>query len=210
MWSKRNNPAVVAGTEGYADDAEWLIPRYESVDFLEKYRAVAHLFPEVPSMTLDVGAGTGADAGWLAQKGHQVVAVEPVAAFREAGRRLHPSSTIEWLDDSLPKLPKVLAPKTGFDLVLVSAVWNHLAPAEREQAMSRFASVVAAGRHLILSIRYGRSPANRRVFDVSVDETIQLAATYHFRAVVNVQMASVQLLNRQAGVTWSWLAFVKE
>jgi SAM-dependent methyltransferase len=203
-------PAVVAGTEGYAEDAEWLIPRYEGVDFLEKYRAVAHLFPKEPNMILDVGAGTGADAGWLAQKGHQVVAVEPVAAFREAGRRLHPSPAIKWLDDSLPKLPKVLPPKKGFDLVLVSAVWNHLARAEREQAMTRFASLVAAGRQLILSIRYGPGPDNRRVFDVSVDETIQLAARHHFKTVVNVQTASVQLLNRQAGVTWSWLAFVRE
>lgn len=201
---------MVAGTEGYAENAEWLIPRYESVDFLEKYRAVAHVLPKEPSVILDVGAGTGADAGWFSQKGHQVLAVEPVAAFRAAGRRLHPSPAIEWVDDCLPKLLKVLPPKKGFDLVLVSAVWNHLAPAEREQAMSRLAALVAAGRQLILSIRYGPCPANRRVFDVSVDETIRLAAKHHFKAVVNVQTASVQMLNRQAGVTWSWLAFVKE
>lgn len=201
---------MIAGTEGYAEDAEWLVPRYESVDFLEKYRAVAHLLPQEPNMILDVGAGTGADAGWLAQRGHQVVAVEPVGAFREAAVRLHPSPAIEWVDDSLPNLLKVLPPKKGFDVILVSAVWNHLAPDEREQAMSRFGSLIAAGRQLILSIRHGPCPANRRMFDVSVDETIRLAATHHFKPVVSVQTASVQVLNQQAGVTWSWLAFIKE
>lgn len=202
-----NTPALVSGTAGYAEDAEWLIPRYESVDFLEKYRAVIHLFPEAPSAILDVGAGTGADAGWLAQKAHRVVAVEPVAAFREAGIKLHPSSRIDWLDDSLPQLLKVQRNKKGFDLVLVSAVWNHLAPAEREQAISRLATLVATGGHLILSIRHGIAPANRRMFDVSTDETTRLATAHHFKLVVNAQTPSVQLLNRQAGVTWSWLAF---
>ena len=203
-------PAVVAGTEGYAGDAEWLIPRYESVDFLEKYRAVAHLFPQKPARILDVGAGTGADAGWLAKKGHQVMAVEPVAAFREAGRRLHPSPMIEWVDDSLPALSAIPPSQESFDLVLVSAVWHHLSVAEREQAMSRFAALVGVGRPLIFSIKNGPHPANRRVFDVSVEETILLAAAHHFKSVVNLRAASVQILNRQAGVTWSWLAFVRQ
>lgn len=204
-----NTSPLVAGTEGYAEDAEWLVPRYESVDFPQKYQAVAHLFPEVPNMILDVGAGTGADAECFSQKGHKVVAVEPVAAFREAGRTLHPSPMIEWVDDSLPKLLNVLPPKKGFDLVLASAVWNHVAPSESEQAMSRLASLVAAGGQLILSIGHGPCPPNRRMFDVSADETIRLAATHRFKVVVSAQTASVQVLNRQAGVTWSWLAFMK-
>ncbi len=204
-----DTPAVVSGTEGYAEDAEWLIPRYESIDFLEKFRAVIHLFPDAPSRILDMGAGTGADAGWLAQKAHHVVAVEPVAEFREAGARLHPLPGINWLDDSLPGLTKVQPQQQGFDLVLVSAVWNHLASAERALAMSRLASLLAAGRHLVISLRHGPFPVNRRMFDVSVDETIRLAAAHRFRAVVNARTSSVQLLNRQAGVTWSWLAFQK-
>jgi 2-polyprenyl-3-methyl-5-hydroxy-6-metoxy-1,4-benzoquinol methylase len=202
--------AKVAGTEGYTDDAGWLIPRYESVDFLEKYRAVVHLFPKGPGLILDVGAGTGVDAGWLAQKGHHIVAVEPVAAFREVGGKLHPSHRIEWLDDSLPTLSKVVSQEKLFDVVLLSAVWNHLSSGEREQAMPNLAALVAPGRLLILSIRHGPSPANRRMFNVSVDETIRLAFTHRLKLVANAQTASTQLLNRQAGVTWSWLAFESE
>lgn len=203
-------PVDVPGTEGYEEDAGWLIPRYESVSSVEKYRAVLHLFPESPSLILDVGAGTGVDAGWLVQKGHQIVAVEPVAAFRNAGVKLHPSPRIEWIEDSLPKLSKIVPRKKCFDLVLVSAVWNHLDSEAREQAMSSLASLVAAGRSLILSIRHGAPPINRRMFDVSADETIRLAAAHRFRLVMSAQTASTQLLNRQAGVTWSWLAFTSE
>lgn len=204
------SPVDVPGTEGYEDDAGWLIPRYESVSSAEKFRAVLHLFPESPSLILDVGAGTGVDAGWLVQQGHRIIAVEPVAAFRDAGSKLHSSPRIEWIEDSLPKLSKIMSRKKRFDLVLVSAVWNHLDPEAREHAMSSLASLVEVDRSLILSIRHGEPPINRRMFDVSVDETIRLAASHRLRLVTSTQTASTQLLNQQAGVTWSWLAFTNE
>lgn len=200
-------PAAVAGTEGYVEDAAWLIPRYESIDPAEKYRAVAHLFPESPGTILDVGAGTGVDAGWLARHGHRVVAVEPVAALRYAGARLHAAPGIAWVEDSFPTLSNVIPPENGFDAVIASAVWNHLDLAQREQAMSRLAALIGADRPLILSLRHGPSPANRRMFDVSHEETIGLAAAHGFTLAAHIRTTSLQAINRQAGVTWSWLAF---
>jgi len=88
---------VVPGTEGYADDAAWLIPRYAEVSFEEKYQAVWHLLASVPGSVLDLGAGAGTDSAWLAKRGHRVTAVEPVAAFRDACTRLHPSLQVEWI-----------------------------------------------------------------------------------------------------------------
>ena len=41
-----------------------------------------------PGRVLDVGAGEGADAVWLAERGWQVTALEPVAAAVERGREL--------------------------------------------------------------------------------------------------------------------------
>lgn len=200
---------MILGTEGYSEDAEWLIPRYESVSFPEKYRAVLYVLPTKPSMILDIGAGTGVDAAWLATNGHNVIAVEPVAAFREAGIKLHPSSKIEWLDDSLPALSKIAPRKDTFDVVLVAAVWSHLAPHERVQAMSSITALLKSGAILVMSIRHGPAPANRRVFDVSSEETIELAIMNGLRVILNVQALSVQQINRQAGVTWSWLVFKK-
>jgi protein-L-isoaspartate O-methyltransferase len=93
-----------ASTQGYAEQAAKLIARYESVSPEEVHEEVLHLIPTGSCRVLDVGAGSGRDAAWLAAKGHAVVAVEPTAEMREAGIRLHPSARVEWVDDSLPDL----------------------------------------------------------------------------------------------------------
>ena len=70
---------MIPGTQGYAEQAPHLIEQYESLAFADKHRAVLHLLPDKTSQVLDVGAGTGADAAWLAARGHRVIAVEPTA-----------------------------------------------------------------------------------------------------------------------------------
>lgn len=201
--------AAVPGTEGYLDDAAWLVPRYESISFEQKYQAVLHLLPTAPSSVLDIGAGTGVDSAWLARQGHNVAAVEPVAAFRDAGIQLHSPLQIEWIDDSLPELLKMASRKETFDLVLVSAVWHHLAPEERQHAMSRMAPLMKPGATLVMSLRHGPSPPNRRVFDVCPDEPIDLALSHSLQLIEKAHAPSQQLLNRQAGVSWTWLAFAR-
>jgi SAM-dependent methyltransferase len=202
-----NLHANAPGTEGYPEDAEWLIPRYEGVSFEDKYKAVFHLLPTAQSTVLDIGAGTGADSAWFANLGHNVTAIEPVAAFREAGIRLHSPLQIEWIDDSLPELAKVASRKEAFGLVLISAVWHHFAPDERKLAMSCIAPLMQPCATLVMSIRHGPSPANRRVFEVAPDGTIELALSHKLRLIERTETPSQQLRNRQAGVTWTWLAF---
>ena len=99
--------APVSGTEGYAEQAESLVERYERVSFAEVHRAILHLLPTVPGRVLDVGSGTGRDAAALAAMGHRVVAVEPIDAMRTRAATLHPSSQIQWRNDSLPDLAQV-------------------------------------------------------------------------------------------------------
>ncbi len=112
---------VIAGTEGYAEDADSLIERYESVLFAEKYESVLHLMPEMASDVLDIGAGTGADAAWFAAAGHRVFAVEPTDRLRDSAKAIHPSPLIEWVADSLPDLQKLISREQSFDLVLLAA-----------------------------------------------------------------------------------------
>lgn len=95
---------MTAGAQGYAVLAKELVERYESIRFIDKHRAVMHLIPQDPSHILDIGAGSGADAAWLSDRGRTVVAVEPTRELRIAAMELHPSPLIEWLDDSLPDL----------------------------------------------------------------------------------------------------------
>lgn len=199
----------IPGTEGYAEDAELLIHRYESISVVDKYKVVLHLLPTQASKVLDIGAGTGVDAIWFAKQGHSVLAVEPTRALREAGARLHPSSQIEWLDDSLPELIETRKRKAKFRLVLVTAVWAHLAEDERQKAMASLAELLGQDGSLIMSLRHGPAPANRRVFEVTAEETIELARHNGLKTLLLKQTESVQVLNRQAGVTWSWLVFQK-
>lgn len=70
---------------GYSASHRELISRFESVACDRLYQHVIDLFPVRSSRIADIGAGTGRDAAWLADKGHFVVAVEPVDELREAG-----------------------------------------------------------------------------------------------------------------------------
>jgi hypothetical protein len=91
---------------------------------------------------------------------------------------------------------------------MLSAVWMHLDERQRRTAMPVVASVLAASGTLIMSLRHGPVPSGRRMFEVTAEETIELARTVGLRPVTNVRTDSVQPANRAAGVTWTRLAFV--
>ena len=200
----------VSGTEGYADGAEELFKLYESISAADVHRAVLHLIPTAPSSILDIGSGTGRDAAWFASMGHRVVAVEPTDAMRIPAMALHPSPRIEWLDDSLPDLAALLARGEKFDVVMLTAVWMHLDAEQRRRAIPNLASLVRQGGAVIMQIRHGPVPVGRRMFEVSPEETIELAQTQDLHPVLNLRSESNQERNRAAGVTWTNLAFVKE
>lgn len=197
---------MVPGTQGYPEQAEQLVTQYESIAFAEKHRTVLHLLPDAPCDVLDIGAGTGADAAWFADRGHRAVAVEPTAALRNPGMALHAASSIEWIDDCLPDLSKLPRGRT-FDLVMITAVWMHLDETERAQAMPRVASLLRPGGVLVMALRHGPRAPGRRTFDVSAEETVRLASESGLRCSLNVRTESAREFNRLAGITWSRLAF---
>lgn len=202
-------PAPVSGTEGYADEAAELFRRYETIPAADTHRAVLHLIPAVPGHVLDIGSGSGRDAAWFAAQGHRVVAVEPTEALRLPAMARHRSPRIEWLDDCLPDLALVQKRGDSFDLVMLTAVWMHLDVQQRRQAMPSLAALLRVGGTVIMTLRHGPVPPGRRMFEVSADETIGLAATHHLHPVLNLPAESNHPQNRATGVTWTRLAFVK-
>jgi len=199
----------VSGTEGYAEEAEELFRVYESFPAADAHRAVLHLIPTSPCRILDIGSGTGRDAAWFASMGHRVVAVEPTDAMRLPAMALHPSPQIEWLNDSLPDLPLLCTRGEQFDLVMLTAVWMHLDQEQRRRAMPNLAALVRPGGAVIMMIRHGPVPAGRRMFEISPEETIELAQMHGLHPVLNLRTESRQESNRLAGITWTNLAFVK-
>ncbi|MEP7298829.1 MAG: methyltransferase domain-containing protein [Burkholderiales bacterium] len=198
---------MVRGTQGYAEQAGELSKRYEALSFEHKHQALLHLLPPAPARALDIGAGTGVNAAWLAQRGYEVVAVEPTDELRRRGLALHPSPSIEWIDDSLPRLDQVIARSHEFDLVMLTAVWMHLDDAERRLAMPRLASFLRPDGLLAITLRHGPVPEGRIMFEVSAEETIALAHGCRMRAILSVHGPSTQAVNCEAGISWSRLAF---
>jgi SAM-dependent methyltransferase len=196
----------VSGTEGYSEEAETLVRRYESVSFAEVHRAVLHLIPTAPSEVLDIGSGTGRDAAALAALGHRVVAIEPTTEMRMRAISLHPSPYIEWLDDSLPDLAEVTERGEQFDLVLMTAVWMHLDEPQRRRAMPRAASLLRPGGIMCMTLRHGPVPEGRRMFPVFAPETVGLAEAVGLQPLFKEEHSPSL---SQPGVSWTRLAFAR-
>ena len=194
----------VSGTEGYGETAAERVKQYESIPFAHVHRHMMHLFPTMPSRVIDIGAGTGRDAVGFADLGHAVTAVEPTPELRAEAQRLHPHPAITWIDDSLPDLDRVHALGERYDLVMLTAVWMHLDQAQRERAMARVAPLMQPGGMMALSLRHGPVPAGRRMFEVSAQETCELAGRHGLTVIHESKGAAVL---SGPDVWWDRLAF---
>lgn len=120
----------------YNDHAEILAAQYLSKTFEEVHSSwLHHLLPLLTKNTLsilDVGAGSGRDVYYLAEKAQgkktQIIAVEPAVVLAKMGQVLTRDLPVRWIEDGLPQLQKVVGLAQQFDLILLSAVWMHLSP----------------------------------------------------------------------------------
>ncbi len=185
--------------DGYSAAAEVLRPRYDAIDPELLYAAVLAHFPQKPCRILDIGAGTGRDAAWLAGLGHEVLAVEPVAAFRASGK------APRWLDDRLPDLRKARELGQKFDFILMNAVFQHVQPAVRAVAMRNIAGLLATGGRIVLSVRHGPAAETRPAYLFEAGEIERLAADCGLATLMQCNRATVGAENKAAGVRWVFM-----
>ena len=152
---------------------------------------------------LDIGAGSGRDAAWLAAQGHTVVAVEPAAAMRHEGQRLHLDANIRWLDDRLPALQNVHRLGMAFDFILVSAVWMHIPPAERTRSFRKVITLLKPGGLLAITLRHGAADDDRELYPVAWEEIERLARDHG--AMVVRKVVDRDRLGRSE-VSWTQMA----
>jgi SAM-dependent methyltransferase len=178
-----NNKQSMTSIPFYEQHAARLAGQYESLDFNEVHSGLLDLLPPAGGVVLDVGAGSGRDAAWFAANGYEVVAVDPSDAMLAQARQLHPSDKIRWLSDSLPDLARV--PRLGlrFDLILLSAVWMHIRPEDRQRSLRKLATLLAPNGRIAISLRLGAPDAERAMHEVSLQELSSLALQFGLRIV---------------------------
>jgi SAM-dependent methyltransferase len=190
------------GNRGYADEADELAVRYESFSFADAHSRIIHLLPPAPAQIIDIGAGTGRDAAALAKLGHRVTAVEPTQALLEHAIRLHPGDQIEWICDSLPALVQIGG---QFDVLMLTAVWMHLDFGQRVAGMRRLRELMKVGTLVLITLRHGPVPIGRRMFEVTPEETVELAASHGLNCTLRLEEADGA--QNRADVRWDRLAF---
>ncbi len=164
--------------QGYHEGAAIIVDRYEKLRSTDIHASIVDLLPPGKGrLALDVGAGSGRDAGWLRELGFEVVAVEPARAMREAGNALHPDPGIRWLDDRLPSLTGTHRLGLSFDVVLLSGVLMHVREEERARALRKLATLLKPGGILILSVRDGAGTPERPMWPVGAGEIETAART---------------------------------
>lgn len=195
---------MAEGWRGYeGHEAAELAARYERLAAREVHSWLIDLLPDRPGTVLDVGAGSGRDAAWLAAMGHDVVAVEPSAGMREEARRRHPNTGVRWVADSLPGLAEVYRLGLTFDVILLSAVWMHVAPSDRQRAFRKLVNLLRPGGLLAITLRLGPPEPGRQLHHVSAEELGSLAKA-HGIAVIREYRETDRL--GRADVTWAHLA----
>lgn len=191
----------------YDKSAKDLAKQYDGLKTVDIYGSAIAEFPTKASFVLDVAAGSGRDAAWLAGKGHFVTAVEPATGMFNKAKQKTQSLGVRWVQDRLPTLSKVARPSDGFDFILAAAVWMHLTPEERVQAYRTLARLTADGGKVLITLRHGTSDDRRPMLPIDSKSEIELAYDAGFRQADIIDGVAKDQLNRDE-VSWEILRLV--
>ncbi len=173
MASNKPMLSATAELDSYrGSNARALCDLYASTTFESVHRSWLSHLPKKPGVMLDVGTGSGRDAAALQLRDWRIVAVDPSLDMLHEAKRRHPDTRIRWLHDSLPHLTALKGER--FDLILCSAVWMHLDPAERVVGMRRIRELLADEGICVITLRHPPD-LSRGMYDVTASETTDLA-----------------------------------
>ena len=159
----------------YDKHAVGLVNSYESLCFETVYPyIIEHLSKLTGSLDiLDIGSGTGRDAAWMAGQGYRIIAVDPSMSMLDIARDLHSNPGIQWIQDRLPDLGANDFTGAKFDMILCNAVWMHIAPNDRINALKRIKSLLTLGGSTFITVRLGPENKGRGAWALSISDFIR-------------------------------------
>lgn len=184
----------------YDEYAETYISRYEQARTEDIHAEWLPLLSGTKQLILDIGAGSGRDAEWFAEQGHEVVAVEPSNEMRMRAEEIHPHPAVQWIDDQLPSLQAVHELGYRYDVILLSAVWMHVPPSQRNRAFRKLSELLRPGGMLVFTFRSPLADDGRIMHPV---DSAQLRHWAHQRALETVRVATSSDQLGRSEVTWT-------
>lgn len=189
----------------YADAASSLKDRYGSVAFEDVHGPLLTYLPEPGARVADIGAGSGRDARALADRGYNVVAVEPSAAMRRHASLVDTRKGVRWFDDRLPDLAHLTASSMLFEFVLCSAVLMHMAPEDLPRSFQSLAGLMVPRGRLAVSIRSPRADDRPGVYSEHGSPLILGVA--EAAGLTLLEHGAAQDVLSRADTTWRWFLF---
>ncbi|MDO5092030.1 MAG: class I SAM-dependent methyltransferase [Propionibacteriaceae bacterium] len=124
-------------------------------DLYGEARTVDAMVPR-GSRILDAGCGPGRHAGWLHERGHQVVGVDLDPVLIDEAKRERPGPVFVVGDLAELDLP-AQGIEAGFDIILSAGnVMGFLAPSTRVEVLRRFAEHLAPTGRAVIGFGAGR------------------------------------------------------
>jgi len=191
----------------YDAESSLYFENYNKVYFSNVHRQFVSFLPKnSKAEVLDIGCGSGRDALSLARRGYQVTAIDPSIKMLELAQKKNKHRNIRWLNDSLPELSKLT--HNTYDFVLMSAVWMHIAPWNRNISIQRVSELLKAGSRLAITLRIGDPDPKRLMYSANLEELLQQAADADLSPIY-ISRENKDSLNRKE-VTWRKIVFQKK
>lgn len=187
----------------YATHATELAEIYASVAPERVHAGWKPWWPSHGRRILDVGAGIGRDAAWLAGLGNHVTAVEPCGPLIAEGKQRYPEAGIRWIADALPDLGTISPEEDEFDCILVSGVWMHLDVSARERSFQRLCELLAPEGMFVIGYKTGGARPGQPVLSVPDDEVPALARRHGLETCLQTEQTDT--LGR---TNFGWKLFV--
>jgi len=214
--TKESKPRGHSSNDFYNNSVKEITRQYLSLSFEDVHSHWTHhlqsALKKQNAAILDVGAGAGRDVSYIAKLAAQyssdtssqnIYAVEPAIEMMKVGQATTQNQNVHWLQDALPSLDKTTKLEISFDLILLSAVWMHIAPSNRARSMRKLANLLKPGGKIVISLKFGMTKEEqqeRSTYDVSVEEVERLAQNLGLIAQLE-SSTSIDKLNR-AGIYW--------